>query len=76
MAVRVGQSEKMTWAEMAKRHSKRVGTEWEKWGWGCRGREDVAVDVMTIVGSVLWGGPTFLFSGLKPGERRYDDNQF
>ena len=27
--------------------------------WGCRGRDDVAVDVMTIVGSVLWGGRTF-----------------
>ena len=28
-----------------------------------RGRDDVAVDVMTIVGSVLWRGPTFPISG-------------
>ena len=26
------------------------------------GRRDLAVDVMTIVGKILWGGPTFLFS--------------
>ena len=53
----------MAWAELALCHRDDEGINGEYEGWECRGRGDVAVDVMTIVGSVLWGGPTFLVSG-------------
>jgi len=53
----------MAWAELALCHRDDAGINGEYEGWECRGRSDVAVDVMTIVGSVLWGGPTFLVSG-------------
>ena len=76
MAEWLGQSEKMIWAEMAKRHLGIADTKGEIEVWESRGRDDVAVDVMTIVGSFLWSGPTFPLSGFQPGKRRYDDNLF
>jgi hypothetical protein len=53
----------MACVELAKSHRDEADINGEYGDWECRGRDDVAVDVMTIVGSVLWGGPTFLVSG-------------
>ena len=66
----------MLWAEMAERHRDEAGIIDDNGGWEYRGRGDVAVDVMAIVGSVLWSGPTFAIPGFRSGERRYDDNLF
>ncbi len=43
----------MAWVESAKFHRDEAGINEENGDWECRGRDDVAVDVMTIVGSVL-----------------------
>ena len=59
------------WAEMADRH---MNGDEIKDEYGDQGRRDVAVDVMTIVGSVLWGGPTFFSLKSRFRERRYGDN--
>ena len=40
----------------------------ENGDWVCRGREDVAVDVMAIVGNVLRSGPTFFILRMKVRE--------
>ena len=74
MALGAGQYGMMGWAEMAKCH---LGVSKFKNGVerrGCRRRDDVAVDVMTIVGCVLWGGRTFSAPRIRLGERRYYDN--
>lgn len=66
----------MVWAEMAKRHMDGAKIKDEFGDWGRCGRGDVAVDVMRIVGSVLWGNQTSSVPGLKFGERRYNKNLF
>ena len=60
----------MAWAKMAVRH---MGVDEFKDENGNRGRcrrDDVAVDVMTIVESVLWGGPASSVPWFTLGERR------
>ena len=76
MALRAGQREMVAWAEIPERHTDGAKIKDESGDWGCRGRGDLAVDVMTIVGSILWSGPTFSVHGFRSGERRYDDNLF
>ena len=66
----------VAWAEIAERHTDGAKIIDEYGDWGCRGHGDLAVDVMTIVGSILWSGPTFSVLGFRSGERRYDDNLF
>jgi hypothetical protein len=56
---------------MAKRLKDGIDRNFNKRVWGCRGRDDVAVDVMTIVGSVLWGSGTFSRFGSILEERRF-----
>ena len=63
MVLWAGQMGIMACVELAKSHRDEADINGEYGDWECRGRDDVAVDVMTIVGSVLWGGPTFLVSG-------------
>ena len=53
MALWAGQWEIMASVELAKRHRDDADIKGEIGDWECRGREDVAVDVMAIVGSSL-----------------------
>jgi len=62
MAIRSGQSELGAWFDMARCHRDEEDTDGENEEGLCRGREDLAVDVMTIVGKILWGAPApFIF---------------
>jgi len=50
------------WFDMARCHKDGVDTDEENEERLCRGREDLAVYVMTIVGKILWGVPApFIF---------------
>ena len=66
MGVRIADCDFMAWAEMAVGHIDGAKIKAEanfKEGNGNRGngrRDDVAVYVMAIVGSVLWGSPASL----------------
>ena len=64
------------WAEMTKRGWAVAGMIDGTGEWQWCGRGDVAVDVMMIVGSVLWRGPTVSEPRFRSGERGYDDNLF
>ena len=53
------------WAEVAKGEREQWDRDGEYGDGECRGREDVTVDVMAIVGSVLRSGPTFFSFRMK-----------
>ena len=65
----------MAWAEMAERHIDGVEIKEREVDRGGRRRGDVAVAVMTIVGSVLWSGPASQSHCLR-WARWYDDHIF
>ena len=69
MARGAGQCEMMNLAAFAERCPYVAEIIDENGDWECRGRGDVAVDVMTIVGCVLRSGPTFSIPGFMSGER-------
>jgi hypothetical protein len=52
----------IAWVDMAKCHRDGDNREEENERGNCRGRDELAVDVMTIVGKILCGGPTLLNS--------------
>ena len=66
MAIALGQSELLSFLSVKSEVSRCQMEGDDKNGkeeyWKSLGRRDLAVDVMTIVGKILWGGPTFLFS--------------
>ena len=66
----------IVWVEMAECQFTEAGIKDEYGDWGSRGRGDVAVDVITIVGSILWSSPAFPPLGLGSVNARYDDNLF
>ncbi len=66
----------MAWAESAKSHTSGAEFTDGRGNWGRLKRGDVAAFLMTIVGSVLWSGPTSAVPLIWLGERRLNDTLF